>query len=667
MPAVSDGAQKPSLPAAASKLELTPRAVVTGLVLSVIMAAANVYLGLKAGMTVSASIPAAVVGMLLLRGLFRDGTVLEANQIQTTASAGESLAAGIIFTVPALLLIGAWREFNFVTTTLIAFAGGLLGILFMIPMRRVFVVDNDELPYPEGVACAAVLETGDRIGQDAEATQDGMRVGVGAAIGAIFKLVAGYIGLFKGHVEAATLAGSRVLYLGSEISPALVGVGYIVGLNVAVLICMGGAIGWWVCIPLMGEIEALLDALGFAAVATPLPDDGVGAAYTIWSEKVRYIGVGAMVVGGAASIIKVRHGLVQAIRELKKRMNKRVEGSAVDDDADIPSKAILALGALALALIVYVYYQFTGLVSITLLSTVVMVVMSFFFVAVASYIVGLVGNSNSPVSGMTITAVLFTGAMLLIFGFTGMDGMVATLGVAAIVCCAACTSGDVCNDLKTGSLVGAAPRKQQIMQIAGVAVASLVMAPVLTLLHEAWGIGSKELSAPQAGLFASLAKGFFGGGALPWGLVLFGGVLGIVFQLADHRLEKKAASFRLHLMPIAVGIYLPFGISVPIFIGGVLATLVKRATKKREVAERGPFRKAEPPPEPEVSHAGVLFASGIIAGESLVGVLIAMLVVSFGTLDISFPGQSVLAIVAFVAVIGAFWHYARPARGGRPT
>lgn len=621
----------------------------TGLILSVVMASANVYLGLKAGLTVSASIPAAVVGMLLLRGLFRDGTVLEANQIQTTASAGESLAAGIIFTVPALLLIGAWQEFNFLTTTLIAFAGGLLGILFMIPMRRVFVTGNTELPYPEGVACAAVLETGDRIGKDAEATKDGLRVGIGAAIGALFKFIAGYIGLFKGHVETAALAGSRVLYLGSEISPALVGVGYIVGLNVAMLICMGGAIGWWVCIPLMGEIESLLQGLGFAPVEVELPEDGVAAAYSIWSTKVRYIGVGAMVVGGVASIVRVRTGLVQAVVELKRRLGANAEVVVDEADEDIPPKAILGFGAMAILLIAFVYYQFTGRVSITALSTVVMVVMSFFFVAVASYIVGLVGNSNSPVSGMTITAVLFTGALLLIFGFTGTEGMVATLGVAAIVCCAACTSGDVCNDLKTGSMVGAAPKKQQIMQIAGVAVASLVMAPVLTLLHKAWGIGSKELSAPQAGLFASLAKGFFGEGSLPWGLVLFGGVLGILIHLLDLRLEKKGASFRMHLMPVAVGIYLPFGISVPIVIGGLLSTFVKRGRDK-ELEKDGP----------EASHAGVLFASGIIAGESLVGVLIAMLVVAFGTLDVAFPGQSILALVAFAAVIYAFWHYAKP-------
>jgi len=594
-----DSSAKPA--AKASIPELTLRVVVIGLLLTVVMAAANVYLGLYAGMTVSASIPAAVVGMLILRTFFRGGSILEANQIQTSASAGESLAAGIIFTVPALVLIGAWQEFDMLITTLIAFTGGLLGILFMIPMRKVFVVDNDELPYPEGVACAAVLETGEAKG---ESKGDAMQVVVGAGIGAVFKFLVSFVGLFKSSLEgAAASTGGRVLFFGSDISPALIGVGYIVRLNVASLIFMGGAIGWLVCIPLIPDLSAILASIN-PEWGQPVPfEEGTSAtemAWTLWDVRIRYIGVGAMVVGGIAAIVKVRSGLVHAVVELRKRFKPGGQEDLPDTERDLSSGVIVGFSLLAIVLIAGIYYVFTKDVGITALSTVVMIIMSFFFVAVASYIVGLVGNSNSPVSGMTITAVLFTGGMLFVAGYSGMQGMVATLGVAAIVCCAACTSGDVCNDLKTGSLVGASPRRQQIMQIAGVGIASLVMAPVLEVLHEAYTIGSRELAAPQAGLFANLAKGFFGDETLPWGMVAVGVVIGIIIQIIDVMLEKSRSKFRMHLMPVAVGIYLPFGLSVPILVGGILAWLHGRGQK-------------DPAKRDKDMHRGVLFSSGIIA------------------------------------------------------
>ncbi len=638
----------PSGPSAAPIPELTVRAIVIGLVLSVVMGAANVYLGLRAGMTVSASIPAAVVGMLILRGLFRSGSILEANQIQTTASAGESLAAGIIFTVPALVLIGAWEEFDLITTTVIGFTGGLLGILFMIPMRRVFVVDNDELPYPEGVACAAVLETG----QAKEGTRgDAMQVVVGGLIGAAFKFLVSYLGVLKGSLEAAATAfGGRIFFFGGDVSPMLVGVGYIVRLNVAILIFIGGAVGWLVCIPLLPEINALLSSIDPGWGQPPVfdPDiSDVARAGEIWKQKIRFLGVGAMVVGGISAIVKVRRGLVQAVVELRKRF-KPTAGEVAETDRDLSSKVIVIFSVLAVVLIAGVYYAFTDDVAITGMATVVMVVMAFFFVAVASYIVGLVGNSNSPVSGMTITAVLFTGGMLFVAGFSGMDGMMATLGVAAIVCCAACTSGDVCNDLKTGSLVGASPRRQQIMQIAGVAVASLVMAPLLTVLDTAYTIGSEELSAPQAGLFASLASGFFGDGELPWGMVAAGVAIGLVIQVVDSVLEHRRARFRMHLMPVAVGIYLPFMLSVPILLGGLLAHFHGRG-----VTDHAELDKK--------MHRGVLFASGIIAGESLVGVLIALLVsIGLSSLAVSFSGQALVTLAAAAAVLALFFAYTKP-------
>ncbi|MCA9537767.1 MAG: oligopeptide transporter, OPT family [Myxococcales bacterium] len=572
--------------------ELTIRAVLLGVILSVVMGAANVYLGLRVGMTVSASIPAAVVAMLILRGLFRTGTILEANQVQTAASAGESLAAGIIFTMPALVLIGVWTEFNWLITTAVAFAGGMLGILFMIPMRKVFVVADNDLKFPEGVACAAVLEAG-----ESEEGNDGQAAGIirGAVWGILFALGVKFVGLFKGALAIAGSAGSRIFYFGGDLSPALIAVGFIVRLNVAALIFIGGAIGWLVGIPLL---EATADQLAH-------PEDG---AFDLWSTQIRYIGVGAMVVGGLDAIFKVRHGLVRAVAELRKR-----SGTASDDrERDISGKTITIFSIISTAIVAAVYYYLTKNVGETVLTTIVMLVMSFFFTAVASYIVGLVGNSNSPVSGMTITAVLFTGGMLWLFGYTGAEGMVATLGVAAIVCCAACTSGDVCNDLKTGQLVGAAPYRQQIMQILGVAVACLVMAPVLQLLHEhGGGIGSKALPAPQAGLFASLAKGFFGGGHLPWNMVGIGAGIGVGVLVIDFILKQAGTSFRAHLMPIAVGIYLPFELATPILAGGLIAHFLSRGLNEEQAEE--------------ALRPGVLFASGAIAGESLTGVGLALL------------------------------------------
>jgi putative OPT family oligopeptide transporter len=617
--------------------ELTIRVIILGLILSVVMGAANVYMGLKAGMTVSASIPAAVIAMLILRGIFGGGSILEANQVQTAASAGESLAAGIIFTMPALILIGEWQSFDYITTTLVAFTGGLLGILFMIPMRRVFVTgDNEELKYPEGVACASVLAAG---AADGESKGDAMNIIKGGLLGIAFKFFAGFAGLLKGSLEHATLLGERVFFFGSDISPALLAVGIIVRLNVAALIFIGGAIGWLIAIPLLGQGASF--------------ESADAAAWGLWDTKIRYLGVGAMVIGGIASIVKVRHGLVQAVQEIRNKgaRSGAAGENAPETDRDIPSKAIVFFATLAILLIGGLYYHLTGSIIVALPTTLIMVVMAFFFTAVASYIVGLVGNSNSPVSGMTITAVLFTGGLLYLFNFSGSQGMVATLGVAAIVCCAACTSGDVCNDLKTGHMVGASPFRQQIMQISGVAVASLVMAPVLQLLHDntPGGIGGRELSAPQAGLFASLAKGFFGDGKLPWDMVAYGAVLGVVILIVDKILENKKAKFRAHLMPIAVGIYLPFGLSVPIFIGGLMAHFFCRG-KKDEEADKA-------------MHRGILFSSGIIAGESLMGVGLALLAAAqVSKISFDLGGGTITAMTwaAIAVTLVAFWTNCKP-------
>ena len=598
--------------------ELTVQAVLIAVVLAMTMGAANVYLGLRVGMTVSASIPAAVMAMAILNGVMRRQSILEANLVQTGASAGESLAAGIIFTIPALILVGVWESFHFWTTSLIALAGGLLGVLFMIPMRKVFVVENRELQFPEGIACAEVLKTG-------ETSTDGVPRPTGAglifgglAVGAVYKVLQSMLGLLRGSVDAAGVIGGRVFFVGCDLAPALLSVGLIVGLPISLQIFTGGAIGWLVAIPVLS-----------AGSSAGGGESAVDVAWTLWSTQVRYMGVGAMVVGGIVSIWKVRSGLVVAGSEMLGHLRGASRDQNSDRDAEcdptnqnLSGRTIFWLTLFDVLLIAGIYYTLLEhSIGLTLLTTAIMLAMSFFFTAVASYIVGLVGNSNSPVSGMTITAVLGTGALLTVFGQLGLLSMqgysaiVATLGVAGIVCCVACTAGDVCNDLKTGALVGASPRSQQIVQLVGVLAAAFVMAPVLTVLHEGslaagtGGIGGSDLPAPQAVLFAELAKGFFGDGQLPWDMVGWGVGLGVLIVVIDWYLAARQSEFRLHIMPVAVGIYLPFGLSVPILFGGLLQAWLTRQN---------------PTDSTRTTDRGVLLASGLIAGESLMGVLLGV-------------------------------------------
>lgn len=623
--------------------ELSVPVVLLGMALAVVMGAANVYVGLKAGMTVSASIPAAVMSMLLFRLFFTRSNILAANQVQTCASAGESLAAGIIFTMPALILIGYWQTFDFWVVSLIALAGGLLGILFMIPMRRVFVVDNTELPYPEGIACAAVLEAGNPqvVGADQSSSrsdQAAMRLLIGGIVGIVFKIAASFFNVLYDTLETAWQFGNRVGYVGGDLSPMLIAVGFIVRLNVAVLIFIGGALGWLVGIPLL--------------VPAPSDAEPLETAWDLWSSQIRYVGVGAMVVGGISSIVSVRAGLYAAIAHLRNATLGR-NRSSDPRQRDIPTVLIVSLGTVCFVMLAGINYWFTQGLGISAVATLVMLVMGFFFTAVASYIVGLVGNSNSPVSGMTITAVLTSGAMLWLFDYSGIEAMVATLGVAAVVCCVACTSGDVCNDLKTGLLVGAAPFRQQLMQIAGVAVAAFVMAPVMTLLHNntPGGIGGKELSAPQASLFANLAKGFSGQGSLPWEMIGIGAFLGLMILGADRLLKVLGCTFRAHLMPIAVGLYLPFGVAIPILIGGLIAHFYTVGKPARS--------------HDQVLHHGMLFSSGIIAGESLTAILIAGLFAVGLTGALDPPDgitKTVLSLLVAVLLVAFFCVFTRPTR-----
>ncbi|MBI4055151.1 MAG: oligopeptide transporter, OPT family [Elusimicrobia bacterium] len=618
--------------------ELTLRAFLLGILLSSVMAAANVYLGLKAGMTVSASIPAAVMAMGVLRLFPRRGSIFESNLVQTAASAGESLAAGIIFTMPALVIAGIWKTFDFWITSLIALTGGVLGTLFMIPMRKVFVVENKELAYPEGLACAEVLRAGEGENASGAALVFGSLV-----VGGLFKFAGSFLGFFKSSLEAAVLLGQRVFFIGCDVSPALIAVGYIVKLHIAILIFMGGALAWLVGIPLLGKASG----------------DPVESAWHLWSTQIRYMGVGAMAVGGLASIYRVRAGLAAAFQEIKKQFSGGSAAGLEERERDMRGSTILALSALCILMIIGIYHHVTQDWPVTLTAAASMVVLSFFMTAVASYIVGLVGNSNSPVSGMTITAVLVTGGLLYILGFSGANGILATLGVAGIVCCVACTSGDVCNDLKTGYLIGASPRRQQWMQVAGVLAGAFVLAPVLIAMHEGslrmggTGIGGRDYPAPQANLFANLTRGFFGGGSLPWNMIAMGCGVGVLILILDAVLGRQGSRFRMHLMPVAVGIYLPFGLSVPILIGGLLSQWVGYRSWGAEK---------------ESNHKrGVLVSSGMIAGESLVGVALAILAY-FGIgglgiaarMGLSSGGVELLSAGALAAACLLFYRWSFP-------
>jgi len=561
-----------------------------GLILAVVLGAANVYLGLYAGMTVSASIPAAVISMAVLRGIFRRGTILENNISQTVASTGESLAAGAIFTLPALILAGVWDQFNFWVSTGILLTGGVLGIVFMVPLRKALIVDRKDLRYPEGVACAEVLTAGQRRGSGI------VSIAIGLGVGACFKFLTSGLKLLSGTVEAARGVGDRVFYFGSDMSPALLAVGYIVGTGVAMQVFFGGVIGWVIAIPAVGPYYASGESGG-----------ALDMAWTLWSTEVRYIGVGTMLVGGVFSIWNVRSGLVAGVKSLN---DVRTSGDeAPRTERNMSLKTLVTILSVTLFVTFFLYLFLIQSLSLTIAAMLVMIPAAFLFAAVATYIVGLVGSSNSPVSGMTICAILLAALVIWLDGGTGKSAILATLGVAGVVCCVACTAGDVAQDLKTGQLVGATPARQQWAEILGVLVPAFFMVPVMALLHNEYVIGSKELTAPQATLIASLAKGIFAGGKIPYPMILTGLGIGVGIIACDAVLARLSLSFRMHVMPIAVGIYLPLSLSVPIALGGLLHWWVNRERTAEEA----------------MSGSGVLFGSGLIAGEALMGIGLALL------------------------------------------
>jgi len=625
--------------------EITVKAVVLGVILAAVLAGANAYLGLFAGMTVSASIPAAVISMGVLR-LFRKSNILENNIVQTCASAGEALAAGVIFTLPALVILGRWAEFDFLQTALIAGFGGILGVLFTVPLRRALIVEQP-LQFPEGIACAEVLETGEKGGS-------GVKFVAGAAVAsALFKFIQTGLRLWPETAEGATyLFGRRTLaYLGTNLSPALMAVGYIVGLNIAVLVFLGGALNWWVAIPILTWLQG----------GAPADIPAAAHAGELWASQTRYLGVGAMVVGGLWALVSmggsvtsgIRSGLA-AYRHLRDGGEERVR-----TDRDLPMNWVLIAGAVAVVPLYFLYHLLVGSVGMSLSMAIIMVVAGFLFSAVSGYMTGLVGSSNNPISGVTIATILFASLLILVlFGHRGGAGPAAAILIGAVVACAAAIAGDNLHDLKTGYLVGATPWKQQVMLIVGTGVSALVIAPVLNLLLTAYGIGPQtaahpqSLTAPQATLMAAVAQGVFEGG-LPWALVFIGMGVGVVIILWDLWLKRRQASFRAPVLAVAVGIYLPFELSTPILVGGLLAYYVGRTLKRRRGAggvgaggERGAVPTAErSEAEKEVEQRGLLLASGLITGEALVGIAMAVPIV------IAQNGE----VFAFWGVHGAAW------------
>ena len=593
---------KPYIPADRVMPELTVTSIVMGMLLAVIFGAANAYLGLRVGMTVSASIPAAVISMGVIRVIMKRNSILESNMVQTIGSAGESLAAGAIFTMPALFL---WAEEglcdmpSLVEITLIALCGGVLGVLFMVPLRNALIVkEHETLLYPEGTACADVLLAGEEGGANASTVFSGM------GLAAAFKFVVDGLKVLPSDVAFAFKSFKGEI--GMEVYPALLGVGYIVGPQIASYMFVGSVIGWMVIIPLIclfGPDTWLYPA----DVGTTIADlYAAGGAAKIWSTYVKYIGAGAIATGGIISLIKSLPLIITTFRDSIKSMKGGKNTNTARTAQDLPMQMIL-FGIVAMILIIWV----VPAIPVTLLGAAIIVVFGFFFATVSSRMVGLVGSSNNPVSGMAIATLLIATMSIKASGKTGIDGMTAAIAIGSVICIVAAIAGDTSQDLKTGYLLGATPKKQQMGEIIGVVVSGLAIGGVLYLLNAAWGYGGAEVPAPQAGLMKMIVEGIMGGN-LPWALVFIGVFLAIGMEI-----------LRIPVMPFAIGLYLPIYLNATIMIGGVVRMFmdgrknVDEKTKNDQVTD------------------GTLYCAGMIAGEGLVGIALAILAVAGISLDVS--------------------------------
>ncbi len=579
---------KPYVPADKVTPEFTATSIIIGVLLAIIFGAANAYLGLRVGMTVSASIPAAVISMGVIRVIMKKDSILESNMVQTIGSAGESLAAGAIFTLPALFLWaneGKTEAPNLLTISLIALVGGVLGVLFMIPLRNALIVkEHGVLPYPEGTACAEVLLAGEEGGTSAKTVFAGM------GLSAVFKFITDGLKVVPG-VVTAPIRSLRTAF-SAEVYPALLGVGYICGIKIASYMFAGALLGWFVLIPAITI---------FGGPTTMYPGDvpiaqmyAEGGADAIWGSYIRYIGAGAVAAGGIISLIKSLPLIVSTFKDSLKGLKGGTKAGSLRTEQDLDMRLVLG-GSLVLILVIWLLPA----IPVSLIGALLVVVFGFFFATVSSRMVGLVGSSNNPVSGMAIATLLFSTLVLKVTGNTGVSGMIGAIAIGSVICIVAAMAGDTSQDLKTGYILGATPKKQQIGELLGAVVAAFTIGGVLLLLNSAWGFGTTELAAPQATLMKMITEGVMNGN-LPWPLVLIGIFAAIVVEILG-----------IPVLPVAIGLYLPLELSATIMIGGVIRWIVDKKSADKNGEASG----------------GVLFCSGLIAGEGLVGILLAILAV----------------------------------------
>ena len=607
---------KPYIPAEKITAEFTVTSIIMGVLLAVIFGAANAYLGLRVGMTVSASIPAAVISMGVIRVIMKKNSILESNMVQTIGSAGESLAAGAIFTMPALFL---WAEEglmempSLLEITLIALCGGVLGVLFMVPLRNALIVkEHATLLYPEGTACADVLLAGEEGGANASTVFAGM------GFAAVFKFIVDGIKVIPADVCAAFKSFKGEI--GMEVYPALLGVGYIVGPRIASFMFVGSLVGWMVLIPLICLFGA--DTIMYPGTDTIANIYANGGAAGIWSSYIRYVGAGAIATGGIISLIKSLPLIITTFRDSMKSMKGGKNTSTARTAQDLPMSVILA-GIILMVVIIWL----VPAIPVNFMGALIIVVFGFFFATVSSRMVGMIGSSNNPVSGMAIATLLIATFAIKASGDSGITGMAGAIAIGSVICIVAAIAGDTSQDLKTGFLLGATPKKQQIGELIGVIAAGLAIGGVLYLLNAAWGYGGAEVPAPQATLMKMIVEGIMGGD-LPWNLVFIGVFLAIGLEI-----------LRVPVMPFAIGLYLPIYLNATIMIGGVVRGLMDRRknvdekTKEKQVTD------------------GTLYCAGMIAGEGLVGILLAILAVFGVSLGLSVNFGNIGGIVLMALMI----------------
>ena len=583
---------KPYIPADKVVPEFTVTALLIGILLAIVFGAANAYLGLLVGMTVSASIPAAVISMGIIRVILRKDSILENNMVQTIGSAGESVAAGAIFTLPALFLWAEEGKIAFpsiLSIAMIALFGGILGVCFMVPLRQALIVEeHGTLPFPEGTACAEVLLAGEEGGSKAGT------VFAGLGIAAFYKFLADGMQLFPSEIGHAfkNYSGAQI---GMQVLPALGGVGYICGPKISSYMFAGGTLSWFVLMPMIALFGG--DATIFPASVTvnELLANGPSA---LWSNYIKYIGAGAVATGGIISLIKSLPLIVRTFKQAIGSMKKNAgSGKQLRTEQDLPFPLLIGV-ILVIAVLIWILPIFP----VNLVGALIIVVFGFFFATVSSRMVGLIGSSNNPVSGMTIATLLFATVILKATGTTGLTGMVGAISIGGIICIVAAIAGDASQDLKTGFIVGATPSKQQVGEIIGVVASSAAIGFVLYLLNEAWGYGTEKIPAAQATMMKMLVEGIMNE-ELPWAMILIGVFVAIVVEI-----------LKMPVMPFAVGMYLPFSLSAGIMAGGIVRIFVEK--KKGTEAEK----KAR-------TDRGLLFTSGMIAGEGIIGILLAVFAV----------------------------------------